>query len=160
MKKFFVILILSAVGKMFAQTASDTVKVDTLAPPKTSSKSPVLVFAEEMPQFPGDEGAFQKYLQENIIYPKSAVMAGKQGTVYVSFVVMKDGSIDSVRIERGVMNAPELDEEAKRVISAMPKWIPGKMNGKPVKIKMTVPIKFELQDAKKRRKKKKDGNRK
>lgn len=144
---------------VFAQTPAGTEKTDTV---KTNhkSKDEVLFFAEEMPRFPGDDNAFQKYLQENIVYPESALKAGKQGTVYVSFLVMKDGKIDSVKLERGIPNAPELGQEAMRVISAMPNWIPGKMNGKAVRIKMTVPIKFELQDNKKRRKKKSGSSRK
>lgn len=151
MKNLFMILFVVTTGVLFAQTTTGSADTTTA---KRNNQGPVLAYAEEMPQFPGEEGAFQKYLQENIVYPKSAVIAGKQGTVYVSFVVMNDGRIDSVKLERGIMNAPELGEEAIRVISAMPNWTPGKMNGKPVKIKMTVPIRFELQGNKKRRKKK------
>lgn len=105
---------------------------------------PVLLFAEEMPQFVGGEGSFQQYLIENVRYPKRARDNKKQGTVYIYFVVEKDGSVTNVYCVKGVPDAPELEEEAMQVFRSMPNWEPGKMKGKPVRVSMTSPVKFVL----------------
>ena len=98
---------------------------------------------ENMPGFPnGGMGELMKYLSANIRYPEAAHKAGIQGRVTVQFVVGKDGSIGNVSILRGV-NA-DLDAEAIRVISSMPKWKPGTQKGEPVKVKYTVPVMFRL----------------
>lgn len=98
---------------------------------------------ENMPEFPnGGMGELMKYLSDNIRYPEAAHKAGIQGRVTVQFVVGKDGSIGNVSILRGV-NA-DLDAEAIRVISSMPKWKPGTQKGEPVKVKYTVPVMFRL----------------
>jgi protein TonB len=105
----------------------------------------VFTYAEEMPKMHGSETAFQEYLQKNIVYPNMEREQGKTGTVYVEFEVGKDGGISNVKTVRPVAGAPGFSREAERVIRAMPPWEPGKMNGRPVKIKMTVPVRFELQ---------------
>ncbi|HTF03478.1 MAG TPA: energy transducer TonB [Bacteroidia bacterium] len=102
---------------------------------------------ETMPEFPGGEYAFQTYLQNNIIYPQSALDAGLDGTVYVYFEIATDGSIGNVQVKKGIPEAPDLDTEAVRVISTMPNWSPGMIDGKPVKVSMTVPVKFALSPA-------------
>lgn len=73
---------------------------------------------------------------------------GTQGRVTVHFVVNADGSLSNIGIIRGV--DPELDGEAVRVISAMPKWKPGTQGGKPVRVKYTVPVMFRLNDEKRK----------
>jgi protein TonB len=70
---------------------------------------------------------------------------GKDGTVYIYFEVAKDGTIGNVKTQKGVAGAPGLGKEAERVIRAMPPWTPGKMNGRSVKVGMTVPVRFTLQ---------------
>lgn len=110
-----------------------------------------LTFVEVMPSFPGGQEAFTKYLQENIKYPKEEKRNGKDGTVYVKFIINKDGSVDSVQVIKSVEGAPGLGEEAVRVISAMPNWTPGTMNGRAVRVYMTVPIKFTLAGTKKKK---------
>lgn len=97
---------------------------------------------EQMPQFPGGMPALMKWLQDNMKYPKEAQDAKQQGRVIVSFVVEKDGSITNVRVVKSV--TPALDEEAIRVVKAMPKWNPGMQNGEPVRVNYTVPISFQL----------------
>jgi TonB family protein len=104
----------------------------------------VFSFAEEMPKFPGEKGTFQDYLRKNMVYPQTERDAGKQGTVYIKFNVQKDGSITDVKEAKGVAGAPGLTKEAIRLISAMPNWIPGKMNGHPVPISMNLPVRFTL----------------
>ena len=98
---------------------------------------------EEMPQFPGGMNEAMKFLAMNIKYPISAQQAKIEGRVIVQFVVEKDGSVSDVKVMRGVNS--ELDAEAIRVVSMMPKWIPGKQRGKAVAVKYTMPIMFRLQ---------------
>lgn len=100
-------------------------------------------FVEQMPEFEGGEAALYKYLADHVHYPEKATNAGQQGTVRVRFVVNEDGSISNVEVQRPVGFG--MDEEAKRVVQSMPRWKPGKNNGKPVKVYFTVPIKFVLQ---------------
>jgi len=101
---------------------------------------------ETMPVYPGGEPAFQAYLQNNIVYPDSAIDAEQEGTVFVYFVIGVDGSISNVEVKKKIPGAPYLDREAVRVIAAMPNWTPGKIDGRPVKVSMTVPVKFVLKD--------------
>lgn len=112
--------------------------------PPASNDSFICVFPQ-LPEFPGGQEAFHKYLQENVVYPDSARKYRRQGTVYIYFEVGKDGSISNVQTKKGVPGAPELSVEAERVIKAMPNWIPGIMDGEPAKVAMTVPIKFVLE---------------
>ena len=103
----------------------------------------LFTFAERMPEFIG-EGGFMQYLSTHIKYPQLEKESGKHGTVYIGFIVEKDGSITDVHELKGVPGAPGLTKEAIRVLSTMPKWKPGQMNGKPVRVQMTQPIKFVL----------------
>ena len=92
--------------------------------------------------FPGGEVKMMEYLRENLKYPESVREKGIEGKVYVQFVVEKDGSINDVKILRSVCK--ELDNEAVRVIKAMPKWNPGTQNGEPVRTTMMLPINFKI----------------
>lgn len=103
---------------------------------------PIADFAEVEPTFPGGEAAMMSWIQENIEYPQLAVEMGEQGKVFVQFVVNKDGSIQDVKVLRGVSDA--LDGEAKRVVRKMPKWTPGEQAGKKVRVRYTLPIQFRL----------------
>ena len=91
--------------------------------PKEVEKTVVLDFAEVNPEFPGGEEAMGLFIKENFEYPQIAVEMGEQGTVYVEFVVNKDGSIVSEKVVKGV--SPSIDKEALRVVKKMPKWKPG-----------------------------------
>jgi len=82
------------------------------------------------------------YLQTNVTYPESAMKNNEIGKVFVSFVVEKDGSIQNVKVEKGVSSI--LDEEAMRVVRNMPKWIPAMKDGKEVRTSLTLPIVFHL----------------
>lgn len=97
---------------------------------------------EVMPQYPGGQIAMMKYIMENIKYPKQAMKEGIQGRVTVSFIVEKDGRVSNVRLLRSVQSA--LDKEAIRVVKSMPKWTPGKHNGKPVRVRFNLPVMFKL----------------
>jgi len=105
--------------------------------------NPVFDVVENMPEFPeGGMAGLMQYLGKNIRYPKKAHEEGTQGRVTVQFVVEKDGSISNAKTLRNVH--PELDAEAVRVISGMPKWKPGTQRGEAVRVKYTVPVMFRL----------------
>jgi protein TonB len=103
----------------------------------------IFMVVESMPEFPGGEPALYKYLAENIKYPQMAKESGIQGRVFVTFVVERDGRVTDVRVLRGIGGG--CDEEAIRVVAAMPKWAPGKQRGKPVRVQYNLPVKFTLQ---------------
>jgi protein TonB len=102
----------------------------------------VILIAEVMPKFPGDEPAMYGYLNENTKYPKLALDNGIEAKLFVQFIVNKDGSISDIK----VLNPQGFgfDEEATRVISNMPKWKPGKQGGKKVSVYFVLPINFAL----------------
>jgi protein TonB len=106
----------------------------------------VLTFAEVMPEFPGGMENLLLYLNKNIIYPTVYKEQGFEGKVYVQFVVTSDGEITNPVVLRGVPNAELFSREAIRVVRSMPKWTPGKNNGKNVSVRTTIPIKFELSE--------------
>ncbi len=110
---------------------------------KKDTKEEVFTFAEEMPSFPGGDGALYGFLAQNIAYPEIAKRAGVEGQVIVMFTVSKTGQIASPRVVRGIGGG--CDEEALRVVMMMPRWNPGKQNGQPVNVQVTVPIRFQLQ---------------
>ena len=98
---------------------------------------------EEMPEFPGGPQAMMDYLMKNVNYPKTAFDANIQGRVIAQFVVDKEGTIRGAHVVKSV--DPALDAEAVRVINSMPKWKPGRQNGKVVNVKYTIPVNFQLQ---------------
>lgn len=106
------------------------------------AEAEIFTVVEESPSFPGGDEARIRFLTENIKYPQIARESSIQGTVYVTFVVEKNGNVTDVRILRGIGGG--CDEEAVRVIKAMPKWNPGKQRGKPVRVQFNMPIKFTL----------------
>lgn len=97
---------------------------------------------DEMPHFPDGMAGLMQYLSTNVRYPKDAKESGTQGSVIVSFIVEKDGSISNAKVAKPTYSS--LDEEALRVVSAMPKWVPGKQNGEAVRVKYAVPVSFRL----------------
>lgn len=111
----------------------------------SSSKSPgsdAFDVVEEMPVYPGGMPAMMDFFYKNMKYPKEAFDAKQEGRVIAQFVVEKDGSITDAHIVKSV--SPALDAEALRIVNAMPNWTPGRQNGKPVRVKYTVPISFKL----------------
>ena len=128
--------------KGVAEKKADTSETNTAVGTFEPVQGDVFDVVEEMPQYPGGPQALFKFLGENVQYPAEAEKAGIQGRVIATFVVEKDGSISQPTIVKSV--DPLLDAEAIRVISAMPNWIPGKQNGKVVRVKYTVPLSFNL----------------
>lgn len=94
------------------------------------------------PVFPGGDEARIRFLIKKTRYPLKAIRKKLQGIVYLSFTVTKTGAVDRPRILRGVH--PLLDNEAIRVINAMPKWEPGSLDGKPVNVRFNMPMKFTI----------------
>ena len=109
---------------------------------QTKKNDMVFDVVEVMPQYPGGPIAMLKYLMENIKYPEQAMKEGIQGRVTVRFIVEKDGSISDVKPVLSVH--PLLNKEAVRVVKSMPKWSPGKHNGKPVRVRFNLPVMFKL----------------
>ncbi|MDR1517816.1 MAG: TonB family protein [Dysgonamonadaceae bacterium] len=102
----------------------------------------IFTIVENQPEFPGGDAARIKFLNDNIKYPVVAQENGIQGRVICNFVVERDGSITDAQVIKGV--DPSLDKEALRVIKSMPKWIPGKQRGQPVRVRFTLPVSFRL----------------
>lgn len=103
----------------------------------------VFTVVEQMPQFPGGGNReMQLFIIKNFVYSREATNMGIEGKVYVSFEVGSDGKIEKVQVLKGLGYG--LDEEAVRVVKKMPSWEPGRMNGRNVKVKMTIPIKLLL----------------
>ena len=106
------------------------------------SEEVIFTVVEDQPSYPGGEEARIRYLQENLRYPQMAREAGIQGTVFVTFVVERDGSVTDVRVLRGIGGG--CDEEAVRVVQNMPRWNPGRQRGQPVRVQFNMPIRFVL----------------
>jgi protein TonB len=102
----------------------------------------IFTVVESMPCFPGGEQNVYKYLADNLKYPYQALDAGISGKVWLAFVVERDGSITDVKVLRGIGGG--CDEEAVRVVEAMPKWTPGKQRGIPVRVHYVLSIKFTM----------------
>lgn len=113
--------------------------VTQAAPPANK----VFQFVEQMPSFPGGQQALMEYLRDHVRYPAIARENGIQGTVVVQFVVNTDGSIVEVRTV-GAKKGGGLEDEALRVVKSMPKWTPGKQNGRSVRVQFSLPIRFKL----------------
>jgi protein TonB len=97
---------------------------------------------EQMPQFQGGDAGLFSYLGRNIKYPELAREVGIQGIVYITFEVDKEGNVKDAKVLRGIGGG--CDEEALRVVKAMPPWEPGKQRGKAVRVQYTLPVKFRL----------------
>ncbi|MFZ4401039.1 MAG: energy transducer TonB [Bacteroidales bacterium] len=125
-------------GGCYAVVMPNNTNEDSLAP---------YTIVEQMPEFPAGDDSLKMFLKRTIKYPELARGNNVEGVVYVNFIVERDGSITKPRILRGIANG--CDEETIRVVKLMPKWIPGKQNGKDVRVQYNLPIKFMLDDEKK-----------
>lgn len=125
---------------------TDIVDQSTIETPIRSqiTDDSVYILADVMPEYQGGMDSLVAYLRQNINYPQSCKDAGKQGTVYVEFIIRKTGEVTDVKVVKGVSGAEELDKEAVRVVKQMPAWKPALQNDKPVSAKVTLPIRFKL----------------
>lgn len=141
----------AAIGSQtYKGDAGGTVNIDDLKENQsaggtaTPEEEPdVFTVVEQQPTFPGGEAALLRYVSEHVKYPAIAQEQEIQGTVVLRFVVLEDGSIGDVVIQRGL--DPSCDKEAVRVVKSLPRFIPGKQQGRPVKVWFTLPIRFIIQ---------------
>ena len=133
MKKFIIMALMALFG-LTTVSAQKTVVA--------KKNQQVFDVVEKMPEYPGGSAALFEYLNGNIKYPTDAEKKKIEGRVLVTFVVNTDGSITDIEVVRKAF--PSLDAEAVRVISGMPKWIPGEQKGQKVRVKYTVPLNFRL----------------
>jgi TonB family protein len=131
-------LILLTAGLILGQ---DLIAQDTS---KVTSAQPVLDLTTVEPQYPGGEEEMIKFIQANVAYPETALKLYEQGTVYVQFVVNRDGSISDIVVIKGICDV--LDAEAIRVVKLMPNWKPGELDGKLVRVRYVIPINFQISD--------------
>ncbi len=120
----------------------DATVTEALPQTPVDENSEVLRTVEQLPEFPGGIVEFMKWLSKNLKYPPYAQAQKIQGKVVVSFIVNKDGTISSPKVEKSC--EPTLDREALRVIRMMPKWKPGIMDEKPCRTMIAVPVNFQL----------------
>lgn len=122
---------------------ADSIKVVLLENPETNTYDTVYIVAEEMPEYSDGDLQMRKFIARNVQYPKDARNKNIQGKVIVYYVVNEKGGIENVSVPESIH--PLLDAEAIRVVKKMPKsFKPGKVQGKPVKVLLTVPINFQL----------------
>jgi TonB family protein len=130
-------------GKHASKTSTATFPDNPEKADMNPDNNGVYQTVDEMPQYPGGDEAMMEYVAKNVVYPQEARDKEISGRVFVGFIVEKDGSVSNVKAVRGIGGG--CDEEAVRVVSAMPKWKPGKQDGQPVRVSYTLPIFFKLQ---------------
>jgi protein TonB len=130
------------VASVAVEGPTEVVFEEPVAEVVVEDENKIFTAVEQQPEFEGGYEAMMNFIKKNMKYPASARRMGVDGTVYVSFVVSKDGSISEVKTIRGI--SADCDKEAERVVKMMPSWRPGKQNGKPVFVRFVLPIKFKL----------------
>lgn len=134
MKKSLLFIIISMA---FLFAGADVVAQDT------KNADPRYFLLDEHPTFKGGSpNDFALWVAKHVKYPKSAKIAGIEGTVKVHFVIDKKGKISEAHVHEGVH--PALDQEAVRVVLKSPKWKPAKKDGRPVKVSYTIPVVFNF----------------
>lgn len=121
---------------------SDKKQLGDVASSGDGEGTQVHTYVEQMPVFPGGDAALQKYISEHLKYPAVSLEEGVQGTVMLRFVVNENGSVGEVQILKSL--DPYCDKEAKRVVQSLPRFTPGRQQGKPVKVWFQFPIRFEI----------------
>ncbi|MDY0102236.1 MAG: M56 family metallopeptidase [Lentimicrobium sp.] len=111
-----------------------------------NSRDEVFTVVENAPEFPGGDDARSAYLAKAVVYPEAAKKNGIQGTVYVTFVIEKDGKVSGAKVLRGIGGG--CDESAVNAVNSMPDWKPGTQRGEPVRVQFTMPVKFSLEKKK------------
>jgi protein TonB len=116
---------------------------DKIVEEPKKEEAQVFTYVEEMPTFPGGDEALYSFVGKQIVYPEIAKRAGVEGKLYIQFVVRTDGKVTDVTVQKGI--GAGCDEEAVRVVKSMPNWKPGRQNGHPVNVRISIPIVFKLQ---------------
>ena len=127
---------------IFGEGSAETPPPVPPPPPVVEKEEEIFIAVEERPEPVGGFEAFYAFVGEKTQYPKAAQINNIEGRVFVQFIVDKDGSLTDLIVVKGVGFG--LDEEALRVLSMAPKWTPGKQRGRPVKVKMTMPLLFKI----------------
>ena len=138
MKKIILTIALALMGTALSAQNVDAVETE----PQAAALEDVFVVVEVDPEFPGGMEALYHYLSSNIKYPTQAKQEKIQGTVFVSFVIEKDGSVSNIKVLRDIGGG--CGQEAVRVVQQMPKWKPGRQRGQRVRTQYNLPIKFTL----------------
>lgn len=147
MKK--ILLILSFIGVYtltYSQEAKSNDKHESLSKPEATDEPTIYTIVEEMPKFPGGDAGLYDFLVKNIRYPEKARKKRQEDKVLVRFVVDAKGNVSNIQIAKGEYDL--LNKEAKRVVSILPKFTPGKQDGEPVNVWFVLPIVFKLTDPK------------
>lgn len=121
----------------------DREPVETIVKLEPKEDETVFIVLEQEAEYPGGTRKLMEYLSENLRYPNVAINAGVGGKVFVNFLVDKYGKISDVKVSKGI--GFSCDEEAIRVVKAMPNWNPGKQGGRPVNSRFNLPIVFKLE---------------
>lgn len=133
----------TANGVSVTGTETSTVTSFHIESPPAIAPTEALIVADDMPEFEGGVAGLMRYVAQNISYPAIAREIGKEGTVYVSFVVNELGNVESAKVMRGIGYG--CDEEVLRVMNKMPRWKKaGKNAGHPVKVRFNIPVSFKL----------------
>lgn len=142
MKKLFLPLLLLSASLAMAQTESVHVPPPGQVEPVQGTSDAVYTFVEQMPEYPGGNEAMMEFIRKNLRYPEKAKETGVEGRVIVRFVVNEDGTVSDITILRDI--GAGCGAEAVHVVKMMPKWKPGKQNGKAVKTYFNLPVMFRL----------------
>jgi TonB family protein len=127
---------------------SSAVEFDVILDTPRADTDSLFTVIETVPEYPGGYVALLEFIKSNLRYPDDARAKGISGTVHLEYLVNKKGYIEKVKTIKGV--SPSIDAEAERVVRAMPRWIPGTQNGKPVFVRFVLPIRFTLNNKKKK----------
>lgn len=120
-------------------------KHDRLPVKEEERISEVCTIPEQLPVFPGGESALLAYVAQHLKYPEQAIRDSVQGVVQLRFVVLENGHVGKVQIIKSLES--HCDAEAKRVVKSLPHFVPGKQQGKAVRVWYTLPIRFQLPEA-------------
>ena len=131
-----------SIGDIWSFSRTLTRTIEYYSPEETDT---VYLSSEQLPEFQGGQKAMFQYISDNVIYPMSARKNGTQGRAVCQFVVNKSGDLVDFVVVKSSGDA-SLDQEAVRVLSSMPKWIPGRSNGEIVRVKYTVPVTFKINE--------------
>jgi protein TonB len=134
MKRYFILLLSMLLGGVAMAQSNGSVTVG----------GEIYTVVEQSPTFPGGEEALIQWLGTHVQYPEEAKKNAVEGTVFVTFVVEKDGSISDVKVLNPKAKTAVLEQEAVRVVRTMPKWKAGKSHGKKVRVQFNLPIVFKL----------------
>lgn len=145
MKNLLLIILIHFIhGISFAQEPPRPDPDLKVAEPVQPQEEIIYDVVDEPAEYARGLNGLQMFMAENLKYPQTAVESGIEGKCYLQFVVSAHGYISNVKVKKGVADCPECDQEAVRMVKTMPKWIPGKINGKAVNSIFVLPVTFKL----------------